>query len=191
MPSKKHYIPGVTKVGTLSYPKISKPDSKGEFADGKYKTDFVLEPEDAKALKADITAKAKEIFPGATKMELPFKVKDGEIIFRFKGSKKPVIVDAKRQRLPEGVTVRGGSKARISYTLFNWEKGAKKGVSLIPDAVQITELAEGSPGARAFDEVEGGFDGSSLDPADYAESPGEEAFGEEPPPPSSEDDYDL
>ena len=36
---KFKYVPFVTEVMTARYPKLSEPDTKGEYADGKYKTE--------------------------------------------------------------------------------------------------------------------------------------------------------
>lgn len=175
--SKRVYRPGVSGIGTFVYPKIVKPDTKGQFANGKYKTDFVLKDKKAAdELFKTVVAAAKELvgeeFTEKYASGLPVKKnkagkmirdEDGNIVFKFSSAKKPMIVDAKRKKLPDGVDVRGGSQGRISYTLTNYDDG----ISLWLDAVQIVDLVAGSPGAKAFDETDG-FDSSELDPEDYA-----------------------
>lgn len=175
--TKRVYRPGVTGIGTFVYPKLVRPDTKGQFANGKYKTEFVLKDKKAAdELFKTLVATAKELvgeeFTEKYASGLPVKKnkagkmirdEDNNIVFKFSSAKKPMIVDAKRKKLPDGVDVRGGSQGRISYTMTNYDDG----VSLWLDAVQIVDLVAGSPGAKAFDEVDG-FDASELDPEDYA-----------------------
>ena len=142
----------------MVYPKIVNPDTKGKFADGKYKPNSCSPTKkEADAFLRHIQKVAEEAF-GTDEAMLPVrktktgKIKkddDGNIVFKFKSSKKPMITDAKRKPLPKGVDVRGGSRAHIAYTLTNYDDG----LSMWVDAVQIIELVSGSPGASA-DEVE-------------------------------------
>ena len=43
---KSQSIQFITPFGTLRYPKVSEPDNKGAYADGKYKTDIVFSDDD-------------------------------------------------------------------------------------------------------------------------------------------------
>lgn len=182
--TKRVFQPGITGIGTLVYPKIIRPDTKGKFADNKFKTEFVLDDKKtSEALFKDLCAKAKELAGKdynekdasgipvkKTKQGKVVRDEDSNLVFKFKSSKRPVIVDAKRKRLPKGVEVRGGSRGRVSYTLTNYDEG----VVMLLDAVQITELVQGSPGANAFDETDG-FDGSELE--EYEDFGGESGEG--------------
>lgn len=139
-----------TPIGVARYPKISSPDTTGDYADNKYKTDVVFSDDDLKALKAKIVDFAKKEFGDeAKKVDLPIKEhKDketGEVttFVRFKSKRKPVIVDAKKQPIPAGVEVGGGSKVRIGGTLNAYKKGGNKGVNIYLNAVQVIELQQG------------------------------------------------
>lgn len=67
------------------------------------------------------------------------------------------IVDSNKNKLPPNMSVRGGSKIRLSVTLMPYTLQGG-GVSAQIDAVQVSELAQGSSsGVSDFDSVEDGF----------------------------------
>jgi len=172
---KAKYVNFVSEVMTARFPKLSEPDTKGEYADGKYKTEATTTEDYTERFQAEIQAVADEVFAGKKSVHMPWKeTPDGGIAFVFKSpKKKPLLSDAKGKPLPMGATIRGGSLIRIAGVIATWEKGAKRGLSLWPDAVRVIRLSEGFDSANAFGGAEDGFDGSEYDiPAD--EHSGEE-----------------
>jgi hypothetical protein len=150
----------VTPIGVARFPKISQPDTTGQYADNKYKTDVVFSDADTKALKAQIVAFAKKELSSVNEPQLPIKeAKDketGEVVtfVRFKSKTKPMIIDAKKNRVPADVTIGGGSKVRIGATMSTYAKGPNKGVTLYLNAVQVVELHAGVS-INDFDEYDG------------------------------------
>lgn len=148
-----------TPIGVARFPKISKPDTTGDYADNKYKTDLVLTDEELKALKAQIMEFGKKEF-GDEKFDLPIKeYKDKESgqvtkFVRFKSARKPIIIDAKRNPIPADVEIGGGSRIRIGGTLNCYRKGPNKGVNIYLNAVQVIELQQGF-NVKDFDEYDG------------------------------------
>lgn len=163
---KKVYRPGVLPVGTLRYPKISAPDTKGQYADGKYKTEVVLDDEDLKAIKKILQDAAKELLPDVKAPHLPIRTdkKDGTQSIMLKSQKKPLVIDSKKNKLPEGTQIRGGTRARIAYTLTQWEKG----ISLWLECVQVVELAEGF-NIDKMSEIDGGYEAPACGDTSPAE----------------------
>lgn len=180
---KFKYVPFVTKVITARYPKLSEPDTKGQFADGKYKTEATADEDYTEEFQEAIQAVADTYFAGKKNVHLPWKeTKEGAIAFNFKSpKKKPQLTDAKGKPLKAGITIRGGSLIRIAGVIAAWEKGAKRGVSLWPDAVRVIKLAEGFDASAAFGAGEDGFDADEYEPTsfDNEEAPAEEADASE------------
>lgn len=161
MAKKEKGIRFVTPIGTAVYPKISRPDTSGKFADGKFKTDIDF-GDHTPALIKKVKDAAKEWgtpdnFPFREEMkkdESGKKVPTGRILFKFKSKFRPAVFDAKKNAVPEDVTIGGGTQLRIDATLFPYEEG-KGGVSLRLGPVQVIELVEGGDSAANFDEVDG------------------------------------
>jgi hypothetical protein len=162
----------VTPVGVAVYPKISEPDTKGKYADGKYKTDVDFgDHTDALIKKFEDAAKA-----WGAPMNLPVveqKDKDkkptGKRLIRFKSKYRPAVFDAKKNPLPENMVIGGGSEIRIDCTLFPYTEG-KGGVALRLGPVQVANLVEGGEGAANFDEMEGfTYDDDSVKGLDGSE----------------------
>ena len=163
--AKGTYINFVTPKGVARFPKLDQPDTKGEYADNKYKTEIVLSEADTKAFKAKALEAAKQLLPGVKNPRIPIKVKetkDGETVTSFifkrhadKG--KPALFDAKRA--PVNVKVGGGSVIKVGGSFAAYEKGANKGITAYLDAVQIIELKEGFD-ARSMFSDEDGFEAS-------------------------------
>lgn len=165
---KFKYVPFVTEVMTARYPKLSEPDTKGEYADGKYKTEATADEAYTETLQELLQKVAEESFPGKKNIHLPFKeTKEGDIAFMFKSpKKKPQLTDAKGKPLKAGITIRGGTKLRIAGSIAAWEKGTKRGLSLWPDAVRVIKLAEGFDANAAFGAAEDGFDADEYETND-------------------------
>jgi DNA-directed RNA polymerase len=160
------YVEFVTEVMTARYPKLSAPDTTGEYADGKYKTEATADEDYTERFKAEIQDVIDTHFAGKKNVHVPWKeATEGAIAFNFKSPKKPpILTDAKGEALPEGVIIHGGSLIRITGVIAAWDKGAKRGVSLWPDAVRVIRLAEGFNPLAAFGPPEDGLDVSNLAP---------------------------
>jgi len=191
---KFKYVPFVTEVVTARYPKLSEPDTKGEYADGKYKTEATADEDYTERFQEAIQAVADTYFAGKKNVHLPWKeTKEGAIAFNFKSpKKKPQLTDAKGKALKQGTVIRGGSLIRIAGVIAAWEKGAKRGVSLWPDAVRVIKLSEGFDANAAFGAAEDGFDAdeyepnTSFDDDDASDTPADD--GETP---AGDDAYSL
>jgi DNA-directed RNA polymerase len=155
------YVPFVTEVMTARNPKLSEPDTAGEYADGKYKTEATADPAYTETLQQAILAVAGAYF-GSENVHLPWKeTKEGSIAFNFKSpTKKPELTDAKGNPIKAGVIIGSRSLIRLTGVIAAWEKGSKRGVSLWPDAVRVIKLVNAS---QSFGGPEDGYDGS--DPA--------------------------
>ncbi|MDE5451922.1 hypothetical protein GWE18_03395 [Bradyrhizobium sp. CSA112] len=161
MADKKYqYVTFVTEVMAARAPKLSEPDTMGEYADGKYKTEATASEAYTQKLQGDILAVAQQYFGRKKNLRLPWKeTKEGAIAFNFKSPrKKPELTDSKGKPLKAGTRIRGGSLIRIVGVIAAWEKGAMCGVSLWPDAVRVVKLAEGFDASAAFGAAEDGFD---------------------------------
>jgi DNA-directed RNA polymerase len=147
-------------VGGSRNPKLSEPDTKGEYADGKYKTEATASEAYTQKLQVDILAVAHQYFGRKRNVRLPWKeTKEGVIAFNFKSpKKKPELTDSKGKLLKAGTSIRSGSSIRIAGIIVAWEKGTMRGVSLWPDAVRVIKLAEGFDASAAFGAAEEGFD---------------------------------
>jgi hypothetical protein len=163
---KFKYVPFVTEVMTARYPKLSEPDTKGEYADGKYKTEATADEAYTETLQEKIQEVVETNFAGKKNVHVPWKeTKEGAIAFNFKSpKKKPQLTDAKGKALKAGTIIRGGSLIRIAGVIAAWEKGAKRGVSLWPDAVRVIKLSEGFDANAAFGAAEDGFDADEYEP---------------------------
>ena len=176
MPDKKFkYVPFVTEVMTARYPKLSEPDTSGEYADGKYKTEATADEDYTERFQAEIQAVIDLHFAGKKHVHAPWKeTKEGAIAFNFKSpSKKPELTDAKGNPLKADIVIHDGSLIRVSGLIAAWQKGAKHGVSLWPDAVRVIKLANSFEvsepnccpswnfnASRAFGPPEDGYAGS-------------------------------
>jgi hypothetical protein len=184
-------IPFTTPFGTARFAKISKADTEGKYADGKFKTYVEFEDEDLETVRAALKAAAVEFHGTSDNIQLPIKgVKNKEktaIAFvgvEMKSKFRPACFDSKKKKLPNGATVGSGSIIRVASAFFPWEKEEKViikgedgsrvetkemvyGVSMRLGDVQVRKLAAGGSNGTgaAFDEVEDGFeyDGEDSD----------------------------
>ncbi len=182
-------IPWVTPWITARFPKISKPDTEGKYADGKFKTEAVVDDADYDAVEKKLNDAAKTFWPNADVVSLPLKTfyknaddkkakKDpvgrGLIL---KSKRRPAVFDSKKKKLPEGVSVGGGSVIRVASAIFAWSKTTKMKVKDAEGGVTMEDVTEYGVGLRlgdtqvrklvefqaqgdgsAFDEDEGGFE---------------------------------
>jgi DNA-directed RNA polymerase len=163
MANKKfEYAPFVTEIMTARNPKLSEPDTEGEYADGKYKTEATADGDYTERFQQEIQKVIDKYFAGKKNVHLPWReTNDGGVAFKFKSpKKKPELIDAKGDPLKAGVIIHNGSLMRVAGVAAAWEKGSKRGVSLWLDAVRVIKLTSGFDASRAFGASEDGFDGA-------------------------------
>lgn len=193
---KKKAIPFLTPWFTARYPKISKPDTEGKYADGKFKTDGVLDDDAYEVTEAALKKAAAQFYPDmdVDEVQLPLKEfyankeakEKGEVEgrgFILKSKYRPAVFDAKKKKLPEGVSIGGGSIIRVAAAIWPWTSTEKVkvkdpktgkmvvetqesfGVGLRLGDVQVKELVQfqGSGDGSAFDEVDDGFEYEGSD----------------------------
>ena len=150
-----------TPFGVARYPHISSPDTKGKYADNKFKTKLVMplgSPE-AQSLIAQIKEAATELHGKAgLKLYMPF-VEDeeaNEALFIAKTNYAPAIFDGKGKPA-KGVNIGGGSVIRLLGNIVPFEKG----ITIQFNQVQIKEL--NGFGSCGFEEVEDGYEYDASD----------------------------
>src|SRR4051812_20710532 len=112
---KQELVKFVSPWAIARFPKLDKPDTEGTYADGKYKTDVVLEESDIEGVRAKMLEAAKKLLPNVPASELNLPLKEffrknketGEKTsdgwgFRCKSKRVPFIWDAKKNKLPKG-----------------------------------------------------------------------------------------
>jgi len=152
-----------TPVVTFVYPKITKPDTYGPKADGRFKTQFQYRTADGSYDKERsdkqrewLKAKAEQL--GAKgKPKMPWNVDEetGEVTFRAGSKYRPLVVDTKNNKVPEDLPIGGGSQGRLGLGL-NFYDGR---LSLYLNEVQLTKFVEYKRKDResSFEAVEDGF----------------------------------
>ena len=153
----------VTPKGIAVYPHLVFPDTKGEYADNKYKVQLQLDPTDLAKVKADIKRISAGFTYKVSTPHMPFKMsKDGVELLVAKSRFLPAIIDAQRNIIvdkwnPPGEDVLRrikcgpGSVIKIGCTPFAYDKG----LSLQLEIVQIIQQAGGSANLDGFDEEDG------------------------------------
>lgn len=165
MPDKSH-VRFVTEVMTSRNPHLSEPDTEGEYADGKYKTEATADEGFTERFQAVIKSVKDKHFTGKNPIMLPWReTEDGAVAFVFRSPKKqPILTDAKGNPLSAGIVISDGSLIRITGVIAPWEAGLKRGLALWPDAVRVIRLGDGFDAAAAFGPAEDGFDVTKYAP---------------------------
>lgn len=169
--AKQESIPFVTPWFVARFPKISKPDTKGKYADGKFKTDGLLVDDDYAAVEKVLKDAGKKFWPDADVVTLPLKTfydnaenkkakKAAGKGITLKSKYRPAVFDSKKKKLPENVAIGGGSVIRVASAIFPWsktdkvkvkdpktgevtiEEGTEYGVSLRLGDIQVRKLVE-------------------------------------------------
>jgi hypothetical protein len=123
------------------YPKLSKPDTFGKFANGKYKTKFSFNDKAKEdGFKGWCKAKAKELMPSAKKHTMPWTVDEEteQAVFSASTTDKPFIGDGQNNKLPQTVQIGGGTEGNLSLGFGSYENR----FCLYINAVQVTKLVE-------------------------------------------------
>jgi hypothetical protein len=131
----------------LVYPKVSKPDTFGPKADGKWKTDIEFRnAKREKAFKDHLDKKAKELMPKVKSPKVPGRAhkETGEVTFRLSSKFQPLVFDSKNNRLSADVLIGGGTRANVvgAYNTYDGQ------MNLYLNAVQVIELVEYKPKSR-------------------------------------------
>ena len=154
----QQYQKFTTNKGSAVYPWLNRPDVAFD-PEGHYKTSLRMSKDDAQPLMDSVKEVAdKEFGKDAAKARLPFKTdpETNEIIVLAKSRYKPKIVDGSGQVIANDNVppIRGGSTLKLAGSIFPYNKGANKGVSLQLSAVQVIQLSEGAGGTSMFEAEE-------------------------------------
>lgn len=159
-----------TTVGMAHYTYLDKPDTEGQYADGKYKITVSFDASDpfVATLRAKIDQLAAEHWGDSIPRKVNLLLKDeedtpneafaGRVFFRAKSAKQPAMVDAKNASLPESVRIFSGDLVRVGITLAVYD-GAQKGVTAYLDAVKLIEKRGSTGGAASVDALFGEDEG--------------------------------
>jgi hypothetical protein len=152
----------VTPPGRLSFPHLINPDTKGQYADDKWKATLIIpKKSDFAKMKAAVLKCAKETWGrDFTLGELmhPFNNGDlkaeklpdyaGCITVTAKTTKRPMIVGPDRNAIP-AEDAYAGCNARLIVTAFSYEQKGKPGVTLLLSVVQF--LGDNTPFGKGQD----------------------------------------
>ena len=161
--------------GRAVYPALDRPDTKFDEL-GQYKADLAVPLAQAEQLmkklsemyKAHVGKAAAKTTNTMWYMETDEDGEEtGNVVFKMRiknrlnrdgklWDRKPKQFDAALR--PCEVNPWGGSVLAVSATVYEWDAGGKKGISLQPQAVQIIELVSGGgkdASAFGFDATEG------------------------------------
>lgn len=137
--AKVETIPYLLPWFTARFPKISKPDTEGKYADGKFKTDGVfLDDATLKEVEKTLREAGKKFWPNADEVQIPVKnfyankedKKAKKVQARgitLKSKRRPAVFDCgkPRKKLPESVIIGGGSIIRVAAAMAPWTKTEK------------------------------------------------------------------
>lgn len=148
---RKKYPRVVTPAGVAAYSYIHKPDTKGQYADNKYKTTIIF-PGDADMSKitAACVAAAKMEWGDKVKMstvKLPIRDGDtkgkeefeGKLLITAKSKYAPGVVDSRREALADGVEVWSGDLIKVSCETYPCVIAGQKTITLQLRNVQLIE----------------------------------------------------
>lgn len=172
MAEKKEKLPlVVSPKGKAMFPHLSKPDTEGKYADGKYKVTLMLEkagrPDQPQvdefiskieAAHAEARGKKKTDSPVRDGDEKEHESNHGFWLINFKSKFQPDMRDSKKAKLPPSVEVRGGDIVRLAFVMLPYEEGKNAGVSMQLQALMLIEKRSMTGNAgEMFDEEDEGF----------------------------------
>jgi hypothetical protein len=176
--------------GVTRFPYITAPDLQdrgGVKADGKFKTGLLFTSDaDVTKVRNDLVAAAKQLWPNEKfeDLNVPLKMAQDKDMdtgnktdvgfgINAKSQRRPLVLDAKKNRLPDNTKIGGGSEIRIGGAIAAYTrpidetiiengvkrkvKGEEKGLTIYLNSVQVRKLVQGggaSDGSE-FEEVEG------------------------------------
>ena len=159
--SKQKNKPFRTPQGVAQYPWLNKADFQFDSA-GQFKVGLRVKPDEAKELMAAAQEAANDAFGADGKSaRMPFKTDNetGEVIITAKSKYKPKFVDSSGALIGQDnePAIYGGSTLKLAGSMYPYNAGGQKGISLQLAGVQIIELSQGNAGSFSFDAVDGGF----------------------------------
>ena len=160
----------VTPRARLSFAHIFRPDTQGQYADGKYKCDLLFNETDdteyqygelkekvkqgVTRLKRSALKTAREAFGKELKLSditHPFRAgdeKDGQEAYEgmsfitARSKYKPDIADEKLNRIADEADLKSGDYVRVSLVPFTYVQGKKRGVSFRLGNIQRLAVGE-------------------------------------------------
>jgi hypothetical protein len=174
---KKPKLPTiVSPKGVAAYCHLREPDTKGKYADNKYKLTLKL-PKAGAENQSEIDAFVKKLQAehvkarGKKKTDSPVRDGDekdftgdgenpyaGRWLLTFK-SKFPVqLMDSKKNELPKTVQPFGGDVVKVGFVALPYEEGKNAGISLQLRAVMLVEK-NATGGQRDYSDAFGEEDG--------------------------------
>lgn len=193
---KQPRVSVVTPTGTAAYAYFHRADTKGQYANNKFKGQLVLDGDtDMSALEAKVREFAAEVFPDddLSDLHLPWSEYagdkeefEGKIILKASTKHKPKVLDTKRKPLKKGVEARSGDEVRLVCTLYAYKKVEKVkegkkvidvtvwGVSLQLSVVQLVTKRSGGGGEDLLDDIDG-FDMDEVEDDEDNDTASDEA----------------
>jgi DNA-directed RNA polymerase len=184
---KQKFVTLKSPIAIAAYAHLDQPDTKGKFADGKYKVTLKLKKgdADAEAFRAKVQGEIKKLADEQRKewkksklgTSNPFKDGDtkdddegskgtkGYWLFTAKTKTAPQLVDSKRAPLPKSVKIFGGDEIVAIVALGPYKDPYKEcaGATIYLNGVQlIRKNNSGRDVSGMFDEVEDGFDAADA-----------------------------
>lgn len=155
--SKKTFT---TCKGVAVYPHLNKPDFAFN-SDGVYTTKLRVPANDAKPLMDTVRALAQDEFgKAATSARMPWKIDEetGDVVLLAKSKYKSKFMDSSGKLIPEAKVpdIFGGSVLKLAGSLYAYNAGGSKGISMQLGGVQIVTLAD-PVGTFAFEAEEDGY----------------------------------
>ena len=167
----------ISIVGEFVYPHLNKPDVRFNEA-GEYKVTLKVPKNDAvemmkiidTAIEGSVAEAEKSSGKKVKLSPRPYIIEGDNVFFKFKMkatginrktkepfSQRPVVLDSQKNPMPSSVSIWGGTKGKIAYTLRPYYVPALgAGVTAQLKAVQILELVEGgSKQLDLFDKEDG------------------------------------
>ena len=141
----------VTPVGRVSFPHLVKPDSKGRYADDKYKVTLLIDKGTSlKRLKAAVQEciDATEAWDGLglTIGDVAGPFRDGDekgieeyedtVYITCKSNRRPLILDEDRGNM-DAEEIYAGCRGRLVVTAMSYENKGDPGVTFLLDTVQF------------------------------------------------------
>lgn len=186
-PKKREALPMlISPSGVASFAHLSKPDTEGKYADGKYKVKLKLakagRPDQEKVdafiehlneLHATARGKKKTDSPVHDGDDKEYEGDHGYWLINFKSKYQPDMRDSKKNKLPKDVEVKGGDIIRVAFVALPYEEGKNAGISTQLQAVMLIEKRVGGAGngGDAFEEEEEGYVADAADESEDDDAP--------------------
>lgn len=193
--TKKPRVLMALPLAVARYTHLSEPDTKGQYADNKYKLTLVWDDGvDLAALDDAVDKVATEMWGEDVDLDAikrPYKLAEdqtkddfeGKVTMTPKSQHKPDLVDTKRKPLPADVHIMGGDLVKAVVSVSPYETTEKvrngrktetaivRGVTGYLNVVQLVDKRGGGKGLDLLDDIEG-YEGSEsaadqLGDADY------------------------